>query len=299
MGFLKRIGDLLSADWWIGLGVIVASVLTVAGIVVGSILTFGIFRLTESNLDLAETNLDLAETNQEEARQQRVAEVHVAARVYVPMADGLPELEGPWLAEVHVVNYGPAPANAVAFFVDLAEIDETPAMYMDPRTIRVFDSSLNEIPNGVSASVEVLWSSLRVRTVILPPGESLQILIEGTPVPWLVQYANEVHRAGLLFMRTTPEVPGTFLPPDSAESPAIQNCVFAGGFMGGLNIEGSLSPSGDWTQTEELAREFHSIKNTGIITREGATVLCPWSDPDAGGWHHLADSSKMRWVPAH
>lgn len=189
MNLLRRLGDFLSGDWWKGLAVVV----TCLGIVLGSVLTWGIFRLTQSNLDLAASNL-------EEVRQQHTARIKVTREVYVPVTDGVPEFEGEWLARVDIVNYGPAPAGPVVVQSVLERAPGGPALDIDPTTIRVFDSSLNEIPNGLLAMAQHFFGYLRVEILLLQPGERLDVVAEGIPVVELAEYAMDLHSDGLLYM---------------------------------------------------------------------------------------------------
>ena len=249
---LKELGDFLSADWWKGLAVIV----TFLGIVLGSILTWGIFRLTQSNLDLAESNL-------EQVRQQNTARIKVTREVYLPVTDGVPQFEGDWLTRVDIVNYGPAPAGPVVVQSFLEDAPGGPALEIEPRTVRLFDSSLNETPNGLIAVAEHFFGYLRVEIPLLRPGERLDVVAEGTPAPELVGYAIDLHSEGLLYMRGHPlRLAAVPVPADSAHSDNIDYCVFGNGWVGGENVEGKLSP---WKGFEGVHLRFWELRRVEDI----------------------------------
>ena len=247
MNFLKSLGDSLSGEWWKGLAVIV----TFVGIVLGSILTFAIFRLTESNLELAESNL-------EESRQQHTARVEVAGEAYIPLGEDAPQFEDRWDVRLTIVNYGPVRAGGFEILTDGFW-----PMDLDPNSIRLYDSWLNEIPNGLFATVDTHWGDFRIMVTILETGQRLEIVAKGDPGIQLVKFAEELYYEGWLYEAGSPESDlyhTSFVPSGSAHSVILDVCVFKNMVVSGEDIRGVFFP----------------VYGEDPVDRERLMSSCPW-----------------------
>jgi hypothetical protein len=223
---LRWLGDILSGDCWRGLAVLT----TAAGIVVGSILTCGVFRLSESNLDLA--------------RSRETADVRVEASIYIPTIDAAPQFEGKWLLRLNIVNYGPAPA-APLHLVGAIGINTRsrgfPFLVIEEDTARVFDSSLREVTNPLEVDVAVLpVSTFFVDVTLLPQGETLDVVMEVSPAADLIDYARALYSKESWGWWPAPDLP--YVPPGSVSKLELSECVLDWMTASGKNVNGSFFP---------------------------------------------------------
>lgn len=221
MNVFRRLGDFLSDDWWKGLAVIA----TAAGIIVASVLTYGIFRLTQSNLDLA--------------RSRDRADLQVNGVVYIPVIDAVPQFEGNWLVRLHIVNYGPA--SAAGFYV--AAFTSRGPLIIDPDTIHIFDSSLREITNPFLASATAMQHqgvvAVTVDATLVRQGETLDVVVEGSPAADLSEYARALDSEGKLWP-LAPDLP--YISSGSLASFYLDACVFDWFRYEGKNVNVSFYP---------------------------------------------------------
>ena len=214
MSFLKKLRRFLSGDWWKGLAVLT----TAAGIVVGGVLTYGVFRLTQSNLDLAESNL-------QETSWSQTANIRTRLELLIPVIAGKPELEGSWYVKLQMANYGPAAAGG--FLVRLFTRDGGLLQIDD---VQVYDSSLREVEKEDPFLVSVEFGTeagiddvIEVNVTFLPQGETLDVVAIVRPRADLVEYARELDSRSMLSMRD-PSL--WYMPSTYARSDYLENCAF-------------------------------------------------------------------------